>query len=360
MLFLRPSAVFSFFGFFLIFFASNVFAQEFHFKETTHDFGQIPLTDTLEYQFWYANTGAEAGQIVKAETDCACTTSDLQGKILQPGEGTMFKIRFLPYHIGTFLKKFELTDNKGKKYTLFIKGEFIEKLTNEKVFPHSVGVLRSKSKIFNFGLITTQMPVTKKFELYNPSDKDFVMDGRFDTPGHLKVLYDSSHIIKAGETGSLYVVYDAAAKNDYGYLSDTIAIFSKDTVIRPVVAAAIEAYFPKLSESEMRKQPYCVMPKRVFNLGSHVKKDTVFAEFDLSNKGKSPLLIYKLLFSYGGGLAENLPQPLTVLPGETKIFKIWLAKTGKSPKLSSLRSVSLITNDPRNHVLTVKYKVTLK
>ncbi len=360
MLFFRAYTAFSFFVLFLFLFSTKTIAQEFHFKETTHDFGQILLSDTLEYQFWYANTGAEAGQMLKAETDCACTTSDAQGKILQPGEGTMFKIRFLPYHIGTFLKKFELTDNKGKKYTLIIKGEFIEKLTPEKIFPHSLGALRSKTKIFNFGLITTQMPVTKKFELYNPSDKDFVMDGRFDTPGHLKVLYDSSHIIKAGETGSLYVVYDAAAKNDFGYLSDTIAVFSKDTVIRPVVSAAVEAYFPQLSDSEMRKQPHCIMPKRVFNLGSHVKKDTVFTEFDLANKGKTPLLIYKLLFSYGGGLAENLPQPLTVLPGETKVFKIWLVKTGKSPKLSSLRSVSLITNDPRNHVVTVKFKVTLK
>jgi hypothetical protein len=346
--------------FLLLFSGANNYAQELYFAKKNHDFGLIELRDTIEFEFWYVNTGTAEAKIVKAETDCACTHSGGVGKELKPGEGTGFKAIFVPYHIGSFQKKFELTDNTGKKITLTLRGEICEKITPEKIYPYIMPPLRSKTKIFSFGALTTQMPVTKKFELYNPTEKDFVMDGRFDTPAHIRVLFDSTHVIKAKSSASLYVVYDAAVKNDFGFVTDSIAIFSTDTVIRPIVSASIEAYFPEMTDSELRKAPAFHTSKTDINLGSFVKKDTIFADFDVTNKGGKNLQIHKMLFSYGAGIASTSEHEKPIPPGGTRRYKIWIAKTGKSPKLATVRSLSLITNDPKRHVVTLKFRVNMK
>jgi hypothetical protein len=80
----------------------TLFAQEAH-KEcfrivgsTTHDFGEIEQTDTVEHTFVFENTCDEDVEIAYARASCGCTAAVISDKLLAPGEQARIHVKFTP------------------------------------------------------------------------------------------------------------------------------------------------------------------------------------------------------------------------------------------------------------------------
>ncbi|MBR9976590.1 MAG: DUF1573 domain-containing protein [Bacteroidetes bacterium] len=79
-----------------------LFAQEAH-KEcfrivgsTSHDFGEIEQTDTVEHTFVFENTCDEDVEIAYARASCGCTAAVISDKLLAPGEQARIHVKFTP------------------------------------------------------------------------------------------------------------------------------------------------------------------------------------------------------------------------------------------------------------------------
>lgn len=58
------------------------------------DFGEIQYGDVLKYTFKVKNIGSEVLEIKRVATSCACTTAEVEKKILNPGEGADLLVKY--------------------------------------------------------------------------------------------------------------------------------------------------------------------------------------------------------------------------------------------------------------------------
>jgi len=68
------------------------------FKETTHDFGQVPPGGIHSCRFEFKNAGDQRLTILRTKSTCGCTVPNLSKKTYAPGESGHVSVR---YHVST-------------------------------------------------------------------------------------------------------------------------------------------------------------------------------------------------------------------------------------------------------------------
>ena len=338
------------------------------FTETEFDFGQIEFQDTLTHRFYFENTSEDEIKILDLSTDCACTFSneDIKNKVIGKNERSYVELMFLPYSYGSFVKVFTLNTDKAGTQTLMLKGELRPALDKERDFKYLVETLpkiRTKTKYLHFGNVLNKTAITKKFEFYNSDKEDFIFTGKMETPKHIQVRFDSTHILKAGQTGAVYVIYDPFLKNDFGYLEDSITLFGEQAKTKGKitfkVTSNIEEYFPKLNTEMLEAYPELVVADDYIDLGSHYLKnvegkDSLEATFVLKNTSNMPLRVHRIIEGYGCKLLTEKKDWNQIAPHGNAIIKVVF----QSPedRGTYIRSLTVICNDPRKPIRTLKIK----
>jgi hypothetical protein len=64
--------------------------------QTSHDFGAIPATDTVQTVFNVKNVGGKTLEISRIQTSCGCTAAMMDSQSLKPGESSRLKVTFDP------------------------------------------------------------------------------------------------------------------------------------------------------------------------------------------------------------------------------------------------------------------------
>ncbi|WP_035758321.1 DUF1573 domain-containing protein [Hugenholtzia roseola] len=359
----------------------QVYAQNgVYFAEPQKDWGEVLWQDTLVHTFvgvYAKDAAATSLHISQIETDCACTLAQFENRPYAAGDSIKITVLFLPYQLQPFIKVFEVKFSNGTSQKLLLKGNLTQEKATADYFPYTKGLLKSRTKLFNFGLINTKQPLTKRFELYNPTDQDLIFTDQIDAPKHIQVQFDSTHIIKAGQVGGIYLTYDAAAKNDFAYVEDyiTLQIIKKDPNASPLIlpknkkelpnaeslklliVATIEEYFPPIIEEMQLSYPQLEIKEgEKVNIGSFSYRkalnDTLIATFTLKNIGQKPLLIRKILPAYGAEILTPAAQLKKIAPQKEVLLQIRflpLEGTGKQT-----RTLTLICNDPRQPKIILK------
>lgn len=341
------------------------------FEETEFDFGKIEFQDTLVHRFYFKNTSENEVRIVDISTDCACTFSnESTEKNIGKEERSFIELVFLPYNYGTFVKVFTLkTDNAGTQ-TLMLKGQLQPILDKKRDFKYALEKtpnIYTRTKYLHFGNVLNKIPITKKFEFYNSSDEDFVFTGKMEIPEHLQVRFDSTHILKAGETGAIYVIYDPLLKNDFGYVEDFVTLLGEQNKIpfklQFKVTANVEEYFPTLNAEMLEAYPKLKIEKDYISLGSHylknlAGKDSLEATFVLKNESNMPLKVHRIIEGYGCKLITEKSEWNEIAPHSNAIVKI-IFQTPED-KGTYIRSLTVICNDPRKPIRTMKIQAILK
>lgn len=363
----------SFLGLVFSLISSNSYAQNstLAFEETEFDFGKIEFQDTLIHRFYFKNNTEDEVNILDVSTDCACTFLNKNtDKSIQKEERSFIELVFLPYNYGNFVKVFTIKTDKAGVQTLMIKGQLQPILDKERDFKYSLEKtpkIRTRTKYLHFGNVLNKIPITKKFEFYNSSEDDFVFSGKMELPKHIQVRFDSTHILKAGETSAIYVIYDPILKNDFGYLEDIVTLFgeqNKKTIkLDFKVTANVEEYFPVISTEMLEAYPQLTIEDDYINLGSHYLKkledtDSLEATFVLKNQSNMPLKIHRIIEGYGCKLITKKSEWNEIAPHSNAVVKVIF----QSPedRGTYIRSLTVICNDPKKPIQTIKMQAILK
>ena len=116
---------------------NNVVDEKYHnsshgpkieFRETTHNFDTINITNGGKYIFHYSNIGDQPLVISNVLTNCGCLTTRWSPTPLQPGESDSISIQITTRHLGNLMKAVVIRSNAINEpvVTLRISGYVIQ------------------------------------------------------------------------------------------------------------------------------------------------------------------------------------------------------------------------------------------
>lgn len=293
--------------------AGIAFAQ-IQISEVVQNVGRISKEETpVIHEFIVKNQGVTPLNIQKVIPDCSCSTASFTQTPIAPGKSGSIKVVFAPYKLGPFQKIFmvHITDPQPRTFTLKLEGYIAPSpATPEASFPYISGVLRFRHKNLNFGSITGQAVVSKRFDMYNAGNDTIVFTDRIETPTHIRVYFDSSLVIPPGKIGSIVVTYDPKLKKSAGFFQENVALFTKNAaqprvevnMIANIVPSAGEMLFSEESKSAPAGMPRTgsgtinpdlgprmQLSETVQTLGDIYLNVGLVTEFVIYNEGGKPL-----------------------------------------------------------------------
>ncbi len=319
------------------------------FNNTVYDFGVVAEDKgTVSYTFEFTNGGGQPLVIHNVQASCGCTTPEWSRNPIAPGGKGTVKVTFDPRNRpGNFNKPITVSSNaQAPSVLLRITGNVTSKApTMEDIYPYVMGPLRVSESHMAFTKIAPGGKKSEQLKVINTSDKP-VMPEFLNVPSHLtvKVIPET---LKPGEVGVLVAEYDAAQKDDWGFVVDQLfLIFNKvkDYKNRITVSASIEEDFNSMSEADKLNAPVISIDDKNFDFGEIKSNKKVEHSFIVKNEGKSNLIIRKVKASCGC-TAIN-PKKNVLVPGESTEIVTVFDPTGKSGRQN--KSVTVITNDPQS------------
>jgi hypothetical protein len=325
------------------------------FQTKHHDFGTIrEEVGTITYDFRFTNTGNSPLLIYKALASCGCTTPLFTKEPIAPGASSLIKVTYSTLgRPGTFQKTITVYTNDAEtdNVILSIEGSVTpQNETPEEAYPNNMQGLRLKRTLVpildaRIGSIKTEV-----IEMMNTNPRPVLI--RFgDVPKHIRVT-PSSSVLKPGQPGILTLQYIAGAAKDYGKREDSFYIYTsekdkKNPLNRILVTANISEDFSRLTALQLLKAPQASLSVNRINFGKMKQGTAQTAKVILTNKGKSHLLIRKIVPEYDG--MKVWASARTIAPGKTAELTVTF-NAGRFDGNVTQR-ITLITNDPKNSAL---------
>jgi hypothetical protein len=334
---------------------AGTFAQPaINFQEKSHDFGNIKEeVGSVSYEFTFTNTGKSNLLIYKAVASCGCTTPLYSKEPIAPGAKSKVKVTYnTADRPGSFQKTITLytNDPNASNVVLIIRGSVIpagnSPTANYPVNIQGLRLNRSSVPILEAKIGSIR---TETIEMMNASAKP--MNIRFNkVPKHLRV-FASNTLLKPNQTGTITIKYIAAAAKDYGRREDFFYVYTnekdKNNISnRILVTANLAEDFSDLNPAQRQNAPVCELSSTRINFGSMPKKTVKTLSINLSNKGKTDLIIRKIAPEYDG--IKVTAQHHVIAPGKTT--KLNLSFNAGLFNGSVVQRVSLYTNDPKNSI----------
>ncbi len=317
------------------------------FKDDKHDFGKINEVDGLvSYVFEFTNTGKAPLVLQSVQPTCGCTTPEWSKEPVKPGAKGYIKATFNPSgRPGSFDKSINITTNFGSA-TVKFSGIVIPptaKLDDE--YRYAIGDLRFKTNHVGFGSLNLGRIKKMSFEFINTGTVA-VSIGLDKLPAFLNASV-SAKTIKPKQKGTIEVAYDAAKKNDWGFLLDYFFITlngKQDSKNKLTVSATISDDFSTMSADEKAKGPKLKFENTSYQFVTTKVGNKIAFEYKFKNDGKSNLLIRKIVTTCGCITAAA--STLVVKPQTTGSIKGIFDTTDK--KGTQNYGITVVSNDPHN------------
>ncbi|MCX7953968.1 MAG: DUF1573 domain-containing protein [Bacteroidales bacterium] len=325
------------------------------FEKETHDFGTIKEeAGPVSYDFVFTNTGSQPLIIQTVKTSCGCTTPEWTKDPVLPGKKGFIRATYNPAgRPGPFNKSITVTSNaENNTVTLFIKGNVTPKpKTIEDDYPIQVGDIRLKTNHLAFMDTYIGKLKTDSIPVYNSSDKEVKLSYT-GIPSHISIK-TVPESLKPKQKGDIIITYDAAKKQDYGFVSDRFQLLinnespSNNTI---TVSAKILDDFSSLTPEQKANAPKAVFETLEYNFGTIKDGDVVEYNFKLKNEGKSDLIIRKVKASCGCTAVE--PKEKIIKPGQSTSIYSKFDSRGRVGR--QFKTITVITNDPNNAEITLR------
>lgn len=332
------------------------------FESPHHDFGRI-AEDGGEaiHDFKFINTGKAPLVITDVEASCGCTSPLWSVDSIGPGEEGFVKVAYEPYNRpGPFNKTITVTTNGYPSISILtIEGRVVpppKDITAQ--YPYAMGGLRFDRKSVYYGNITNDKPVTSIIKAYNGTDQIITFSDSILSPHYIGVVFEPK-IINPGEVGEIYISYDGEKLNDLGYRTDNIKLFTYelgDSVKSFNVFATVLDYFPPLDAQALAQAPKISIDKDIEDFGNVQSNSTLQTTFMLTNEGRSPLELRKIMPNCNCVKVET--ESSVIQPGDSLAVSVTMetpAFTGTQQKM-----ISVFTNDPTGHVKVLTLKAYVR
>lgn len=337
---------------------SNQQASSIKFEATTFDFATIKEEKgVVTCVFKFKNVGKQDVQILNVRPSCGCTTSEYTMEPVKPGGSGIVKATYDPARRpGPFNKSIAVTTNNtgSPNITLFIKGNVLEKpKTKEEMYPVQQGNLRFLTNHLSFNLTDNQVKVDT-VKIYNAGKKK--MELKFvNLPAFVTVLSPQVIKLDTGAESKIVVKYDAAKRNEIGFVYDKFSITTNDSAqLEKIIylSANINEDFSKLTPQQLANAPVLVVDNETYDFGKIKLGEVVDCIFVLKNEGKSKLIIRKVKASCG--CTATQPEEMEIEPGKSTRIKASFNSAGRVGQQH--KTITVITNDPKRSNITLALK----
>ena len=327
-------------------------AEPLLFQEKVFDFGEIlEESGTTDHEFTFTNLSGRSIKIISVQPSCGCTTSGWTLEPIPNGMKGYVKASFNPKgRPGYFNKSLTvITDFDGSPLVLQIKGQVVDQKIKSAVSELTApnGNLKLKSNSFNLGKVfINKEPQSKEFAVINAGTKPI----RFiNAIGPAYIRTQMPALLAAKESTVIKLIYDAASRKQYGFVSDNIQIETDDEEV-PMksfpVYATVEEFFPSLTSAELAKAPVLRLQSSTVDFGRLSAGTNGQQEIILKNAGMQELLIRSLQPNCSCVTASI--DMITLKAGAEAKIKIQFITQGR--KDTQQKSLTIYSNDPQNPV----------
>ncbi|MDR1757052.1 MAG: DUF1573 domain-containing protein [Culturomica sp.] len=265
-----------------------------------------------------------------------------------PGASSEISVTFLSYQLPEiFNYNISVFSNAGSpREQLLLAGNIVDNPKKpDLLYKHPMAGLKFKSSSVNLNTVYVNQVKKDTIYFFNGTDSTVrVAVKRTPTAVTLDIPQPE---VAPGKKGVIYLTYDAAKKNDYGYQYESVILsINNDNTFRNRLnlSANIVEDFTKLSRQQLENAPVASFKETTVNFGDLKQGEKANCDFVLTNNGKSDLIIRKTTASCGC-TAVALGEK-NIAPGMSTTIRATFDSTGKSGR--QYKSVTVITNDPKN------------
>lgn len=325
------------------------------FTKSEHNFGTIRERDGIHTaSFEFTNKGAAPLILHNVITSCGCTAPEWTRQPIPPGGKGTIQLAFDPANRpGAFSKTASVQSNaENPMVILTISGRVSERERSiAEQYPRQIGMLRAQRNHLSFPTINHNQSRAETLELVNDNNTPVRVAFR-QVPDHIQATIVPQTIPPGGKA-LLTVNYHAAAANTYGFVNHRIYLNlngNSDYNNSIGVSATIVEDFSSLTPEELANAPMARFSAMSYDFGNIKHGDKREASFQLTNSGKRNLVIRTIRASCG--CTAITPSKEVIAPGETIPIRVVFDSTGKKGRQS--KTVTIITNDPRNSTATLR------
>ena len=181
----------------------------------------------------------------------------------------------------------------------------------------------------------------REFRLYNHSSEPLKIDS-IQAPAHVSV--DISELPGKAE-GTMRVGYNGGQKNDLGFHSENITLFTNDSIeaVKSInLYATVAEYFPPMTEEEVKEAPRLNLNNRVHDFDKIVTDSSYTATFTFVNAGQSTLEIRKVSGNCACIVADI--SKTNIKPGREAEVTVTFDTTDR--RGNQQKTVTIYSNDP--------------
>lgn len=332
------------------------------FSTTKTDLKSIDEANgTVSTVFRFTNIGKGPLTIKEVNASCRCTAPEWTQTPVKTGDSGFVKVTFNPAKLsGAFERTMTVvTDGDPQVTYLTITGsvngetaEIIEK------YPRMQGSLRFTTYDINFGRVYKDGSDSTGIVIYNPTDKQIQIKG-IKTPPHIRIT-TKFRSIEPKSILPVSIQYYGNVPDDYGYRVDECLIRTSDDSIPDkviLVTSSLEENFSKLTPDQLKKAPSIQFTTPEIDLGEIKVKSVHTVVYEFVNKGKSDLMIREV--SAGCGCTVVNIDNKVVKKGKKGTITVRYSTQSDYDLVN--RTVTVITNDPKNttQTLVLKAKIVL-
>jgi Protein of unknown function (DUF1573)/Abnormal spindle-like microcephaly-assoc'd, ASPM-SPD-2-Hydin len=324
------------------------------FTTKIHDFGQITEEDGVAtYDFVFKNVGEAPLVIYKAVASCGCTTPIFPQQPIAAGALATIKVSYnTSGRPGPFHKTITVSsnDSDSPNVVLVISGDVVSASQRpEDLYPKNMQGLRLNRTQISFleakiGSINTEL-----IEVIN-TNKTPLKIAFSKVPKHIQITA-SNTVLKPNDKGVLTIKYLPALAKDFGKREDSFYIVTNgkndlNPNNRINLSAVITEDFSRLSPDQRENGPKATLSNSRINFGKMIQGTRKASVLTLTNSGKLPLYIRKIVPEYDG--MKILADKRMIPAGKSTNLKIdFNAGTFDG---DVMQRFTIITNDPRNSV----------
>lgn len=309
----------------------------------------------VAHTYKFVNVGDEPAKILEVLPSCGCTAAEWTTQAILPGKSGFVKIKFDPKgKLGPNSKYVTVKTNSNPSiFTLTLKGDVISNKWQRSKYKLQYGNLAIVTNQIEIGNIKENASYKFEIPLANIGKKAVEIRRIFNAP-NIKITHESS-TIGTEEELILHCVYTPIKPTVYGENLHEIKILTNDDTLALKTfsfLAVVEEDFTKLTPKQLRRAPILSFDKTEEHFGTVSDEDTKVALFKLTNKGKSDLIVHKIVNQCE--CIEVQSDKMSIKKGEFATLTVRY-----SPRKYigvDERFVNLITNDPKNSNFTLTIK----
>lgn len=344
------------------------FAQpKIQFDQTTYDFGTIKEEGGKKTgRFEFTNVGDSALVLTQVKPGCGCTAANYTKTPIEPGARGFIDATYNPSgRPGPFNKSVRVFTNEPRfkeanaaPHIINIKGN-VEKrpptIFELAGYKTGNGMTRVKDPNVKFLLKNTETH-TDTILLKNFWSKPVTIE--YDKlPEYITEVYRSfSGAILPEKEEIIVYKYDASKRNEFGTINDHIILKTNDSLESNKVVSFNVTIREDFNKVNRAKAPKATFESNNITIGDIQPNQSKDIELTISNEGKNPLIIRKIVSS-SGSMRSTL-KTVTVESGKSATIPFTYKAPGRNGAQKG--AIEIITNDPDNDVIIFNYNANVK